>query len=202
MTHYIFDCDDVLLDWIGGFKAWLPSQGIYPITDLPVTWEMDRWLNVTKQRVRDLVTLFNQSPDFAKLAEIPGARDTVWRLNDAGHTCSVLTACGDAFQVRQARYHNLSVVFNKTHMGGEERAFTKIIILPLGSSKFDYLFRFTSNYDPRKVVFVEDNFEHAKSGVTNGITSYCIRKRHNRIDEAAFAASSTVRWIDDISEVA
>lgn len=199
MTHFIFDCDDVLLDWQTGFLNYVRKCGINPDPSGPEEWDMTTWLNTTPQYVRKLVRDFNDSSAFDKLNAMPHAKDVIWALNDAGHTCSVLTACGDHHVVRSARYHNLSVQFNKPRMGGEHFAFTQIAFLPLGSSKFDTLYKESKRFSD--LVFVEDNFQHAQSAAVNGIKAYCIRKRHNRHDEATREQGSRVIWINDISEV-
>ncbi len=198
MTHYIFDCDDVLLDWLGGFTPWVRDRlGYAPDPAGPQTWDMAAWLGATPEQTRKLVQDFNESHDFQFLKPCDGAFETIWRLNNAGHTCGVLSACGKNYTVGKNRFYNLAFFFNHHN----QRAFSEISLLPLGASKFDWLYKFTRKRDPQSIVFVEDNFEHAKSGVANGITSYCLRRGHNRDDETAHAASSTVRWIDHISEV-
>jgi hypothetical protein len=163
----------------------------------PQTWDMAVWLGTTTEQTRKLVQDFNESDNFAYLNPCDGAFRTVWRLKSAGHTCGVLSACGKHHPVGKNRFYNLAFFFNRYG----QRAFSEINLLPLGSSKFDWLYKFTRKCDPQSIVFVEDNFEHAKSGVANGITSYCLRRGHNRVDEANHVASSTVRWIDHISEV-
>lgn len=199
MTHFIFDCDDVLLDWQGGFLNYVRKCGLSPDPDGPTEWDMSAWLGTTPQYARKLVLDFNESRDFSRLDAMPHAKDVIWTLNDAGHTCSVLTACGDHYSVRSNRYYNLSSQFNKPRMGGYKFAFTQIAMLPLGSSKFHILYKESRRFSD--LVFVEDNFAHAQSGAVNGIKSYCIRKRHNRNDESEHSLSSSVQWIDDIQGV-
>lgn len=199
MTHFIFDCDDVLLDWMGGFLNYVRKCGINPDFDGPTEWDMSGWLGTTPQYARKLVLDFNESSAFGSLDALRNAKSTIWRLKDAGHTCSVLTACGDHRSVRMARLSNLRY-FNRPRMGGESFAFDRVDFLPLGSSKFDWLYAYTRNRDPSTIAFVEDNFAHAQSGLANGIRSYCIRKRHNRRDYMSKEVSSVI-WINDISEV-
>ena len=199
MTHFIFDCDDVLLDWMGGFLNYVRRCGISPDPEGPTEWDMSPWLGTSPQYARRLVLDFNESTAFASLDAVDRAKETVWRLNDAGHTCSVLTACGDHAAVRRARYYNLGAKFNIPRMGGERLAFTQIACLPLGASKFTALYGESKRH--KDLVFVEDNFQHAQSAAVNGIKAYCIRKRHNRHDEATREQGSLVIWIDDISEV-
>lgn len=196
--HFIFDCDDVLLDWKGAFYTWVRSAGFSPDPTGPHEWDLSKWLGTTNAYTRRLIMDFNNSNAFRSLAAIPNAKETVWRLNDAGHTVAVLSSCGDTSAVRQGRQHNLMMEFALPIMGGHHFAFTTVAMLPLGAAKFDYLYR--ASLMPRETVVVEDSFQHAQSGAVNGIRSYCIRKAHNRADESANPTTSVI-WIDDIGEV-
>lgn len=194
MTHFIFDCDDVLLNWMDAFKNYLPSVGFFPDKSGPHTWEMAEWLGTTKPYARKLMNYFNHTPAFADLAACEGARETVWRLREEGHTCAVLSACGDDRKVVDARYHNVHMRFDTKF----SRAFDRISCLPLGASKHQWLAREGKRGIP--VVLVEDNFQHALSGVTAGIKTYCVRKPHNRLDERGNSGSGVI-WINNIGEV-
>lgn len=195
MTHFIFDCDDVLLNWLEGFKDFLPEVGFHPNLEGPYTWDMSEWLGTTKAYTTNLVNQFNRRPEFARLSPCANAKETVWRLKDQGHTCSVLSACGDDRKIIESRYHNLHMKFDKPH---RPHAFTSLTCLPLGSSKHQWLVREAKR--STAVIFVEDNFQHAMAGVTAGLKTYCIRKTHNRLDERGNSGSGVI-WINDISEV-
>ena len=131
------------------------------------------------------------------MALMPEAYETLWALHDAGHTIEILTACGDACATRQARQANLDRVFQRDGA----LPYSRVTCLPLGESKFDFLWNATRNRDPRKVAFVDDNYAHAKSGAMVGVTSYCTRRLYNRQQEADNPMSD-VLWIDDIREIA
>ena len=194
--HIIFDCDDVLLDWMGGFKAFLPSVGFSPDPAGPDNWDMSGWIGTSPSHTRKLVAYFNHKPEFSSLKAIPGAKEKVWDLNAKGHSCHVLSSCGDDNRVTTSRRHNLFMHFNRVRMGGEDFAFKRITTLPLGGNKLTEL----RKWPAANTVFVEDNFQNALSGALLLMKTYCIRKPHNRADEAADAASGVI-WIDDINEV-
>lgn len=130
------------------------------------------------------------------MALMPEAYETLWALHDAGHTIEILTACGDACATRQARQANLDRVFQRDGA----LPYSRVTCLPLGESKFDFLW---NAMGPQRgsLVFVEDNFSHAKTGSVLDIESYCLRRSHNRAEEAADSGSGVI-WIDDIGEVA
>lgn len=188
--HFIFDCDDVLLDWQGGFVTFLKAQGYNVNPAGPDAWAMGSWIGCSDTEARQLICMFNASPAFGQLQPCAEAREMVWSLRDAGHTASVLTACGDFREIKEARRMNLHAVFDRDGEG----AFNQTTFLPLGESKFNALWQFTRNRNPDDVRFVEDNFEHAKAGVANGIKTYCLRRTHNWIDEANDTGSRVI-WI-------
>ena len=192
MTHYIFDCDDVLLDWQTGFTTYLADRGIDLDPAGPQSWDLSKWIGCSDEAARSWVARFNGSASFGKLAAMPGARDVVWALRDAGHTVSVLTACGDAVGIPRMRVQNLVTAFGSD-------TFRSITILDLGGSKFDALVRAATCYG-ENIVFIEDNFQHAQAGVLSGIKSYCLRRSHNRRCEIENPTSDVI-WIDDLREI-
>lgn len=200
MTHFIFDCDDVLLDWQTGFMKFCSTYGIHLNPAGPQSSDLGEWMWATPQIVRAYVERFNASQAFGSLRACDHANDVVWSLLDAGHTISVLTACGDSAAVRRAREKNLWDWFAYLTFvwDGYVSPFSTIDFLPLGASKFEHLYNASrSNGD---LVYVEDSFRHAQSGVVNGIKTYCLRRSHNRRDEVENPESGVI-WIDDIRGV-
>lgn len=201
MTHFIFDCDDVLLDWEAAFIAFFERASGHKLDAAgPQSWALNEWLGCAEGVARQWVEMFNASRDFGQLRARPGARELIWDLRYAGHTVSALTACGENRAVQRARVQNLWDWFSYPPSADSEfeSPFDTITMLPLGGSKFIYLYEFTRNRDPGDVVFVEDSFEHAKSGIANGIKSYCLRRSHNRQQEAENPDTQVI-WIDDLA---
>lgn len=196
MTHIIFDCDDVLLAWLGGFRTFLVEQGYAPTATGPDQWKMGSWIGCSDVQASNLVHLFNASPAFGEIAAYPGAVDVVWALRDAGHTMSVMTCCGTSNAVKQARVSNLNAAFSRDGM----IPFTDYKILDMGDSKFKALYEMTQIWGSGKLCFVEDNFNQAKAGVVNGIRSYCIRRTHNWDDEATDTESEVI-WVNGLEDV-
>ena len=190
MTHFIFDCDDVLLDWQNAFAGFLADRDIHLDPAGPQSWNLAEWIGCSDEAARSWVIRFNGSASFGKLAAMPGAANVVWALADAGHTISVLTCCGNNASVGQRRVQNLVSEFGSM--------FRAITVLDLGESKFDSLASAANTH--RDLVFVEDNFTHAQAGAVNGITSYCLRRSHNRRDETN-NPDTAVMWIDDLTEI-
>ena len=200
MTHFILDCDDVLLDWQGGFITFLTERDVHVDPAGPQSWCLADWIGCSTESAAAWVALFNRSASFRQMKAMPGAREFVWSLRGASHTCSVLTACGDSPAVRQARAACLWDWFAyPPSVGSEfESAFEQVDFLPLGASKFGRLGDYAKSSGTESLVFVEDNFKHAQSAAILGIKSYCLRRSHNRRDEGE-NLDTNVTWADNLA---
>ena len=195
MTHFIFDCDDVLLDWQEGFRQHLWTQfRIYTDPTGPKSWDLSKWIGVTEQQAKDLIAHFNRSPAFGNLKACEHAKQVIWSLHDAGHATTLLTACGDAPSQKRDRIENLADQFKRL----DALPYESVHILPLGASKFEFLYAASRQHT--HLTLVEDNFTHAQSGVVNGIKSYCLRRSHNRAEERENPASGVI-WIDNLLQI-
>ncbi len=181
MPKFIFDCDDVLLDWIGGFKAFLrDAYEIIPATPEPDSWDMNHWVG---RPALPLIKEFNESEAFGRLLPLPGA---VEALRSITGSISVITSCGvSGGPVEIRRRENLLSQFGPI--------FDKIVCIPLGSEKYEAL----NEFDPS--VWVEDNYKHALAGVFAGHDTWMIRRPHNREFEAE--SHNLIEWVDSVQEV-
>lgn len=196
--HFIFDCDDVLLNWQDGFIEYIWGRGYRPNLEGPSDWNLAEWIGCTDKQARDLITYFNNSSHFGNLRPCDGAVDLLWKLKLAGHTMDVLTCCGTTHGVRYRRSMNLMEHFARPAEFEVREPYSEVQILDLGASKFEALHQYTRMPIFDNIIFVEDNFSHARSGVLNGIKSYCLRRSHNRKEEAVNPDSGVI-WIDDFA---
>lgn len=196
MSHFIFDCDDVLLNWIGSFTVFLSKRGYAPNSKGPDSWDMSYWIGCTPEEARQLIVDFNASDNFSKLPAVDGAFETVWHLYDAGHTLSILTAFGDSEQAKTDREENLRRAFTRD----DQYPFLFTKGLPLGASKMAALGDYAKAPIMESFVFIEDNYTHAESGIANGIKSFCVRRPHNRSAERD-NPDSRVIWIDKVRDL-
>lgn len=194
--HFIFDCDDVLLNWQDGFLKHMTDRGYGPAPTGPTDWNLAGWIGCTDKEARSFVRDFNGSRAFGELGALDGAVELLWALKDAGHTISVLTCCGTQRTVRYERIMNLMYRFGRLKDGDVIEPYDEITVLDLGESKFETLYNFSQTRGD--VVFVEDNFAHAQSGTMCGFTSYCLRRNHNRQLEAQHPDTAVI-WIDDFA---
>lgn len=194
---YVFDCDDVLLDWQQGFRNYMSARGVEMADTGPTQWCMSDWIGCSPQAARARVGRFNTSKSFGYLNPMPNAYETIWRLRDRGGMIHVLTSCGNDPARRDARFWNLSTAFDRAGIS----PFHTLTCLALGQSKAETLFKMVEGLERTiPFTFVEDSFDQAESAAGEGIETLCIRRNHNRAQEAANPDCYT-KWIDCISEV-
>lgn len=180
--HFILDCDDVLLNWITGFRKWLyATHDIHPDVSGPATWSLASWLGQTDERSFELVEQFNSSQAFGELLPYEDAIEAIAKLRDAGHSFTVLTSCSADPEIIRRRRANLDREF--------PGAFDRIICLGLGESKSTWL------QVLRPGIWIEDNYKNALAGLQAGNKTFMLRRRHNRGDEST--SDRRVVWLDD-----
>ncbi|WP_181173126.1 hypothetical protein [Mesorhizobium sp. B2-4-1] len=197
MKHFIFDCDDVLLDWVGGFRDFLVGIGHAPAEPRPRDWSMAEWIGIEDAATLRLIEVFNSSPAFGQLKPYDDALEMVRQLKDEGHTLTVLTSCSDDPNIVDLRVKNLRDCFGDV--------FPRVICLPLGQSKSQWLEVL------RPGIWIEDNYKNALIGQAAGHKTFILRRPHNRKHEIgahrAFVVNpheigdDMVTWIDTLAEV-
>lgn len=152
----ILDCDDVLLDWNGGFRAFLRDKGVETDPAGPDDWSMDSWVG---QPALPLIREFNGSEAFGNLEPLPGAIEFVADIANP----IILTSCSTDPVVVERRRNNVHWHFGPV----------PIICLDLGASKKDVL-----NLLPVGTYY-EDNVQHAQDGLDAGHDVYVFERSHN-----------------------
>lgn len=184
--HILLDCDDVLLDWIGGFRAYVhAAEGVIPTAPAPSSWDMSEWLGLTSERTVELIQEFNSHHWFGHLEARADALRCVAALKNMGHRLTVLTSCSDDPAIVGRRRRNLERAFGNV--------FEAIICLPLGQSKAPWLGIL------EKGIWVEDNYKNGLAGNAAGHKTFMLRRSHNRADEQRDHRSIT--WIDDLQPI-
>jgi len=171
MRTVLLDCDDVLLNWLEGFRAYMSVQLNRDICERgPDSWFMHKWLGIPEDEVVPHIAAFNESAAFADLNPIDGALEAIATLSQDAEL-HVLTSCSSDQATWDMRYDNL-----KKHFGP---VFKSLVCLDLGQSKHDELSKYSGD-----VVWVEDNLKNAMLGVALGHRTYLRRTSHNRRLEA------------------
>ena len=180
----LLDCDDVLLNWLDGFRKYCASKLGKEICDRgPKDWVMDEWLGTEPHETIQLIQEFNSSEEFGNLDPVKGAPPILKAT--ALHTqvrMHVITSCSSDWDTVEMRKANL-----KQHYGD---IFDSVHCLDLGQPKDKILHSFSP------CVWFEDNIKHALAGVRFGHKVFMRQTSHNlRHKEEAEAAGIT--WFDD-----
>ena len=162
----ICDVDDVMLDWIGGFRKFLKKHRIEHPETPPVDYGLEKWLGTSRGETIALIREFNENdPGFGELEPYADALEVVTRLARMGHDILCLTSCTDKHHAIEMRKKNLY-----DHFG---QIFTGVVCLPLGASKRDILRRAYPS------VWIEDNMQHAIAGHEVGHRAIILTRPHN-----------------------
>lgn len=181
----LVDIDDVLLDWIGGFEAFVKSKGIQTKTNRPMNWDLGAWIE--HDRVIDLVTEFNNSRDFGTLLPVDGAVGAISQLAEK-HEIHAITCCGESEDIIRRRAVNIKAFF------GDDIG--KITCLPLGVSKIDAL-----KVYPKGSVWIEDKWENAVDGAELGMRSILLDKPYNGGQKQDERVTRLHRWCDIVDHI-
>lgn len=187
MTTVLLDCDDVLLDWIGGFRMFANEKLDAWVEGEPQSWHMGEWLGTTDEVAFELVQEFNASPAFGNLSPVKGAVELVHSLVAAKHLLHVVTSCSSDQATVTMRRKNLDVVFGP-------RAFESIHCLDLGEPKAKLLRAWRPG-----AVWVEDNYKNAIMGAECGHLTYLRARPHNA--EYRTIHDERISWFTDMSEL-
>jgi len=172
-THLIFDCDDVLLDWIGGFRQYAATRLQHSVTGEPQSWHMGEWLGCSDEVAFELVEEFNASIHFGRLEAVDGAREVIEdvlnlvRERTSDYRLHVVTSCSSEASTVHLRRDNIEKVFGKG-------TFDTIHCLDLGQPKTKVLRAW-----PEGSVWIEDNYKNALMGADVGHRTFIRKRPHN-----------------------
>lgn len=185
----LLDCDDVLLDWIGGFRDWCSAKLGREIAGEPQSWDMSEWLGVSEEEAKALIAEHNAGPHFGELEAVSGAKEGVatW-VATKQIRLHVITSCSSDAETVARRKTNLQVVFGDV--------FDSIHCLDLGQSKLQLL----QSFRPGSL-WVEDNFKNALLGVEAG-HNVAMRERPHNLEFKKKDVPGNLKWFSDWSELA
>ena len=186
MRTVLLDCDDVLLNWLDGFRLYMSRELKREICERgPNSWFMHEWLGIPEDEVVPHIAAFNESHHFAELEPVPGAVEAIMALRKTAEL-HVLTSCSSDQATHDMRMLNLIKHFGPV--------FETLTCLDLGQSKHDHLAMHEGN-----VVWVEDNLKNAMLGVDLGHRTYMRRTSHNRPLEAD--SDKRITWFSHWDEL-
>lgn len=189
----LLDCDDVLLDFLPGFRAHAFRRGIQTDPAGPGSFDMAPWLGLSKAETLELIREFNHGSDtgFDHLEPIPGAIEGVGRLKAAGFRLHVVSSFSDCPDAYRRRFDNLERRFG---VG----VFEDMRALPLGGCKQSAL----RQHPP--AIYIDDLLRNLLTARAEGHMPILLRAHHNalhwRADEKkalrAEAISLAETWSD------
>lgn len=187
----LLDCDDVLVDWIGGFQKFVSGLRGTAISTRPDSWDLSRWLGVLPGDVTKLINRFNETDrGFESLAAISGAHRGVSTLRAFGYRTAIITSSSVHPSSVERRARNVSAVFGDL--------IERLHIVPLGESK-EHVLKSYSN-----AIWVEDNPKNAEMGARMGHRAFLMRASHN-VDVHGVERQSGVAHVhgwDDLTPMA
>lgn len=180
----VLDCDDVLLDWIGGFRDWSSVHLGRTIEGLPDDWHMENWLGVTEDVCVEMIREHNAGDSFGDLKAVPGAKETIDRWSSI-YNLHVVTSCSSDPVTVKMRKDNLRREFGDV--------FESIHCLDLGQPKDKLLQAFRPGS-----AWIEDNYKNAMLGASVGLVPYMRERPHNKQFREL---KDDVMWFKDWSDL-
>jgi hypothetical protein len=163
------DCDGVCLDWEWAFNVWMQEHGFEEIAGSKLQYDMSIRYNVSKDQIRKLIKVFNES---AAIGFLPAQRDAVYyikRLHEEHgfrfHAITSLSLDPNAQKLREMNIHKL---FGPT-------AFERIVCLDTGAHKDEAL----EEYEGTGCWWCEDKPENAEAGYQLGLRPLLLEHGHN-----------------------
>jgi FMN phosphatase YigB (HAD superfamily) len=162
------DCDGVCLDWEWAFNVWMQEHGFEEVAGSKLNYDMSIRYNITKEQVRKLIKVFNES---AAIGFLPAQRDAMYyikRLHEEyGYRFHAITSVSldpNAIKLREMNIHKLF---------GD--AFERVVCLDTGADKNYAL----EEYANSGCWWVEDKPENAEVGLDLGLRSVLMEHGHN-----------------------
>lgn len=184
--NILVDCDDVLLDWIGGFWDFCEEEVQRSLDRRgPMGWCMSSWIGVEPETSMEMIREFNGSHRFGNLRPTVGAVETFRELSKTNEI-HVITSCSTAPETVAMRERNLEDVFGNI--------FSSITCLDLGTPKTAALQKHSSS------IWVEDNVRNALIGADLGHTTFVRRVTHNRHQEVRKECLGKLQWFSEWAE--
>lgn len=170
----IFDCDDILLDYMQGIKKFIKTKYNIDTVGLPTDYVLNDWCGVSPEKMMEIIKDFNeQSVAFGLLEPLHYRTKEIMGM--VSRSCKgqidliVLTKSGTFGHGEVLRKVNLINVFGDI--------FKEVIIIETYESKKGSLMKLKSKYDV--LCFVDDYVKNIDDAVECGIHSVLLERTHN-----------------------
>lgn len=163
------DADGVLLDWEWAFNVWMQEHGFEEVPGSKLNYDMSVRYNISKEQVKKLIRIFNES---AAIGFLPALRDAMYyvkRLHEEhGFRFHCITSLSLDPNAQKLREMNLNKLFGTS-------AFERIVCLDTGADKTEAL----QEYEGTGCYWLEDKPENAIAGYNAGLRSLLVEHGHN-----------------------
>lgn len=184
----LLDCDDVLLNWIAGFRTYASKKLGWEIEGEPTNWDMGCWVGTPSEVATELIREFNDSKAFGQLYAVEGAQEVIAQMHaNPDVRLHVITSCSSDAETVQMRRANIEREFG---VG----TFDSIHCLDLGEPKVKLLRAWAPG-----ALWVEDNYKNALMGVEAGHIVLMRERPHNA--EFRCIKDDRVTWFTHWREV-
>lgn len=188
MMTILLDCDDVLLDWVSGFRKFASRALAREIEGEPTSWSMAEWIGGSDNLVGQLIAEFNRSEAFGELEPVPGAQLVVQQMHEDPDTrLHVITSCSTDPVTVARRRANL-----ERHFG--VHTFDSVHCLDLGESKKKLLQAWRPG-----ALWIDDNYKNAVLGADVGHRVMIRTRPHNQVHRAN--SDPRLFWFDHWSQL-
>jgi beta-phosphoglucomutase-like phosphatase (HAD superfamily) len=165
----LVDADGVLLDWEWAFNVWMQEHGFAEIAGSKLSYDMSIRYGITREQVRKLIRIFNES---AAIGFLPALRDAMYyvkRLHEEhGFRFHCITSLSLDPNAQRLREMNLQKLFGPT-------VFERIVCLDTGADKTEAL----EEYEGSGCWWIEDKPENAAVGYKAGLKCLLVEHGHN-----------------------
>jgi len=175
------DADGVLFDWVSGFTTWMSHKGHIVDASKTHLYSINKWYNMDREQIFDLITEYNGHPDIASLPAWKDSIEYVKKLHDNhGYRFVVITSMGDHPHSHKWRLQNLKELFGDS--------FDELIINGLAECKKSIL----EKYQP--AIWIEDKPSNAESGLLAGHRTFLMEHEHNANQETSIGITRVQTW--------
>jgi FMN phosphatase YigB (HAD superfamily) len=188
----IFDVDDVLLDFISGFRDYVNNNYGYNIVGEPDKYSMDGWLPYAKDNKDRLITNFNKSWEFGCLSPLQDAQFVVKhfclqnRKLPNPYRLVALTKCGSGETTTALRKANLHNVFGSV--------FDDVFTLEYTDSKADFVKDFKRSNDV--CLTIDDDIKNCADMAFLGIFTVILNSSTNNGVNVHNTLPRAGNWLD------
>ncbi len=163
------DVDGVLLDWETAFEEYAESKGYAFNENKRIVYSMGVQLGITHEEAHKLISSFNHSEEFGRIAPWRDSVEYVKHFKDEGWKFVAITTAGEHPDTWPLRRKNLDAVFSAG-------AIDELYVLPLNGDKGVELVK----YKDTKLFWIEDKPSNAVLGFQYGLNPLLMSTFHNR----------------------